>query len=110
MRRYEGGRSFEDIGGRRVERRRLEKLSQGETRGSVEGLVLRSCFKQVSWLDTSKLYVYRVAEVIMTLSSDRLAEMATRQARRARGRLEAWFVREGAGGGGLRQEQTSTKP
>ena len=42
-------------------------------------------------------------ERITTLSSDRLAEMATRQARRARGRLEAWFVREGAGGGGLLQ-------
>ena len=28
-----------DIGGRRIERRRLERFSQGETRGSVEGLV-----------------------------------------------------------------------
>ena len=89
IRRYERGRSFGDIGGRRVERRRLEKFSQGETRGSVEGLVLGSCFKQLSWLYTSKLDVYRFVEVIMTLSSDRLVEMAARQARRARGRLEA---------------------
>ena len=39
----------------------------------------------------------------MTLFSDRLVEMAARQARRARGRLEAWYVREGAGGGVLLQ-------
>ena len=91
-----GEEVLRDIGGRRVEERQLERFGRGETRGSVEGLVLRSCFKQVSWLYTSKLDVYRFAEVIMTLSSDRLVEMAARRARRARGRLEKFVAIEAA--------------
>ena len=42
------------------------------------------------------MYVYKVAEVIMTLSSDRLVEMAARRARRARGRLEKFVAIEAA--------------